>query len=89
MDHLNPHNRQDKMCRSKRPYSSIEEMRQQVGAWRKAGLRMAPMLYAYTCPYCGNFHLTKHSRPIDPELHDRVNVALTELADPPATNGKE
>jgi hypothetical protein len=68
---LNPMNREDKMCRSKRQYSCVEEARQAVAA-RDPKLP----LYLYACPYGAHFHLTKHPKPLDPELKDRVNTPL-------------
>lgn len=63
------------MCRSKKQYSCVDKAQQAVAA-RRPGLPRLP-LYLYACPYGDHFHLTKHSRPIDPELKDRVNVRLT------------
>lgn len=68
---LNPLNREDKMCRSKRPFSCIEEAKQHV-AQQNPGIK----LYLYACPYGAHFHLTKHPRPIDSTLNDRVNVEV-------------
>jgi len=68
---LNPMCREDRMCRSKKQYSCLEEARQAVET-RNPNLK----LYLYACPYGEHFHLTKHPHSLDPELKDRVNVAI-------------
>lgn len=67
---MNPNSQKDKMCLSKRRYSSIDDV-------RKNAVRTDHDLYVYECPYCNGYHLTKHSKPIDPTLADRVlNIRL-------------
>ncbi len=70
---LNPFNREDKMCRSKRAYSSIEEMK--IVAFFQEAHGSAP-LYGYKCPYDDHYHLTKHPTPVSSTPEDRVNIRL-------------
>ena len=66
---------EDKMCRSKRRYGTIEQ------ADRSANMLSCgkPKLYGYECPFCHGYHLTKFQRPLDPALKDRVNIDLSAL----------
>jgi len=66
---------EDKMCLCKRRFVTIEEAKTKVENIRRTGT-VPFRLFVYKCPYCGNFHLTKHYRPIDPALQDRVNSEL-------------
>ncbi len=68
---LNPMRTRDRMCRSKRPYRTLAEMTESL-----IRRNVSTQLYAYKCPYGDHFHFTKHSRIIDPELQDRVNIPL-------------
>jgi hypothetical protein len=72
---LNPMVTEDKMCRSKRQYHSVDEAQRVFDS-----IRPKPKLplYVYECPFCHWFHLTKHKKPIDPTLKDRVNIELKE-----------
>jgi len=75
MRRLNPMREEDKMCLCKRRFATIEDARIKAENVRRTGA-VPFKLYAYRCPYCGNYHLTKHARPINPELQDRVNIEL-------------
>jgi hypothetical protein len=72
---LNPMREEDKMCLCKIRFPTIDAARVKAQNIRRSG--GTPFkLYAYRCPYCDNYHLTKHSRPLNPELKDRVNIEL-------------
>ena len=76
---LNPMNERDKMCLCKRRFSSVEEATKSAQK-RHSEKKCFVTLYVYECPYSEgekHFHLTKHSRPVDPNLNDRVNVRVS------------
>jgi len=62
-----------KMCLTKRRFATVEDARAAVAARKD---KSHPKLYAYECPFCHGLHLTKHARPLDPSLKDRVNIEM-------------
>lgn len=69
---FNPMITEHKMCLTKRRFATVEEAKEAAGARKDKRLK----LYAYECPFCHGLHLTKHARPLDPSLKDRVNIEM-------------
>lgn len=75
---LNPNLELHRMCLSKRRYETLDEIRTKAANIRRSHSHPWSQfrLYAYECPYCHHYHLTKHPRPLDSKLDDRVNIPL-------------
>ena len=77
---LNPMREEDKMCLCKARFATVEDAAKKAANIKRFGVTPFK-LYCYKCPYCHNYHLTKHHRPLNPDFQDRVNIELAASRD--------